>query len=199
VLSDVHPEPNQTPKLSWRPTPSSLILWAASASTLTVIIKLQSHRYQLASIFEVPSVSPFRRCLGVSRCVISNALNALPVAGGIVAVCVFSLSSSAQLPNVSNLTTSNSAATPLPPTAVTGRVINGRYRTSGPPALVHLNNRSILTDHEGKFDFEQVTETNGGLFVTKPGFAMTNDPGATIISDLPDEPAYRSGRGKALS
>jgi len=82
---------------------------------------------------------------------------------------------------VSNLTTSNSAATPLPPTAVTGRVINAVTGLPVPRALVHLNNRSILTDHEGKFDFEQVTETNGGLFVTKPGFAMTNDPGATII------------------
>ena len=75
---------------------------------------------------------------------------------------------------------STSSSTPDPVT-VSGQVINSASGTPIPRALVRMNvapnNRAMLTDHEGKFRFEQLTglqfsqttSTFVNLQVTKPG------------------------------
>jgi hypothetical protein len=35
----------------------------------------------------------------------------------------------------------------------------------------------MLTDHDGKFAFDQVTESSGNIQVTKPGYSFSTDPG----------------------
>jgi len=59
------------------------------------------------------------------------------------------------------------------PSTVLGQVINA---TTGAPvsrALVRLNNRAVLTDHDGKFRFDQNTASSANILVTKPGFSAT--------------------------
>lgn len=79
-----------------------------------------------------------------------------------------------------------SGQTPTGPTSVTGQVINA---VTGQPvlrALVRLGERSMLTNYEGRFQFDQMTQ-NGVLFVTKPGFAMNPDssgPANVILNKL---------------
>lgn len=79
-----------------------------------------------------------------------------------------------------------SSQAPAGPTTVSGQVINA---VSGQPvsrALVRLADRSMLTNYEGRFQFEQVTQ-DGVLLVTKPGFAMNPDsfsPANVILSKL---------------
>jgi hypothetical protein len=56
------------------------------------------------------------------------------------------------------------------PDLIVGRVLNA---VTGQPvrrALVRLNNRAILTDSEGKFRFEQNTESSANILLSKPGF-----------------------------
>src|SRR6478735_9306169 len=59
---------------------------------------------------------------------------------------------------------------------VSGIVISA---TNGQPvsrALVRLNERAILTDHEGKFEFDQFAATNTAtLQVTKPGYYSSSE------------------------
>src|SRR5215469_13623570 len=60
---------------------------------------------------------------------------------------------------------------------VTGQVLSA---TTGMPvfrALVRLNDRAVLTDHEGKFEFREysASQTNN-LQVSKPGFYASADP-----------------------
>lgn len=64
-------------------------------------------------------------------------------------------------------TTSSAAA---PPTTVVGRVVNGITGAPVPRALVHLNDRAVLTDHEGNFRFDQNTASGANFMVNKPGF-----------------------------
>jgi len=77
-------------------------------------------------------------------------------------------------------------STPGSPTATTipatvqGQVINAATGGPVPRALVRLNNRAVLTDHEGKFRFDQNTDSNANVIVTKPGFSASTeiqDPG----------------------
>jgi hypothetical protein len=56
------------------------------------------------------------------------------------------------------------------PSTVAGQVINASTNAPVARALVRMNGRAMLTDHEGKFRFEQNTETAANLLVTKPGF-----------------------------
>lgn len=63
-----------------------------------------------------------------------------------------------------------------PPGVLSGQVLNGVNGQPVPRALIRFNERAILADHEGKFEFDRVTETSGNLQVTKPGFAMSSDP-----------------------
>jgi hypothetical protein len=66
------------------------------------------------------------------------------------------------------------------PSSVAGRVVNATTGQPIPRALVRLNSRAVLTDSEGKFRFEQNTESSANLLVAKPGFyasAEYNEPG----------------------
>ncbi len=45
-----------------------------------------------------------------------------------------------------------------------------------PRALVRFNDRAMLTNHDGNFEFDQVTDTAGNLQVIKPGFYSNIDP-----------------------
>jgi hypothetical protein len=74
-----------------------------------------------------------------------------------------------------NSATGDSAATGSVPSTVSGQVINAS--TGGPVsrALVRLNGRAVLTDHEGKFRFEQNTESSANVLVSKPGYYASTE------------------------
>jgi hypothetical protein len=63
-----------------------------------------------------------------------------------------------------------STSTTAAPSTVLGQVINASTNSPVPRALVRLNNRAVLTDHEGKFRFDQNTDSSANILVTKPGF-----------------------------
>jgi hypothetical protein len=63
------------------------------------------------------------------------------------------------------------------PDSVIGRVINAVTDQPVRRALVRLNNRAMLTDSEGKFRFEQNTETNANILASKPGFYASPEYG----------------------
>ncbi len=71
------------------------------------------------------------------------------------------------------LATTSATATPI---KLLGRVINAATGLPVPRALVRFNDRAMLTDHEGKFQFDQVTDANVALQITKPGYSMSSDP-----------------------
>jgi hypothetical protein len=76
----------------------------------------------------------------------------------------------AQTGSSSSVGTPLTAASDAAPSSVSGQVINA---TTGQPvarALVRFNDRAVLTNHEGKFDFDQNTQTSGNILVSKPGF-----------------------------
>ena len=62
------------------------------------------------------------------------------------------------------------------PISVSGQVINAVTGAGISRVLIKLNGRAVLTDHEGKFQFEQFTGTSGNLDATKPGFYLSTDP-----------------------
>jgi Carboxypeptidase regulatory-like domain len=66
-------------------------------------------------------------------------------------------------------------ATTVAPSTVQGQVINAATGAPVPRALVRLNNRAVLTNHEGKFRFDQNTDSNANVMVTKPGFWATTE------------------------
>jgi hypothetical protein len=59
---------------------------------------------------------------------------------------------------------------------VSGVVINARTGASVPRALVKLNDRAMLTDHEGRFRFEGYVGGSATVSVSKPGFSAGIDP-----------------------
>jgi hypothetical protein len=63
------------------------------------------------------------------------------------------------------------------PTSVSGQVVNAVTGAGISRVLVKLNGRTVLTDHEGKFEFDQFTGTGSSLEATKPGFYLSSDPG----------------------
>jgi len=67
-----------------------------------------------------------------------------------------------------------SAATDIP-SSVLGQVINASTGAPVPRALVRLNNRAVLTDHDGKFRFDQNTANAANIMVTKPGYSATTE------------------------
>ena len=77
----------------------------------------------------------------------------------------------------SSLATNSATGMPTTPAAipntVLGQVINAATGAPIPRALVRLNTRAVLTDHDGKFRFDQNTENNANILVTKPGFSAT--------------------------
>jgi hypothetical protein len=70
--------------------------------------------------------------------------------------------------------TGTSANTTIP-NSVFGQVINASTGAPVVRALVRLNNRAVLTDHDGKFRFDQNTANAANIMVTKPGFSATTE------------------------
>jgi hypothetical protein len=70
---------------------------------------------------------------------------------------------------------SSTASNTTAPSTVAGQVINSTTGAPVPRALVRLNSRAVLTDHEGKFRFEQNTDTSANLLVSKPGFSASTE------------------------
>jgi hypothetical protein len=66
---------------------------------------------------------------------------------------------------------------------VLGRVINAKTGAPVPRALVRMNSRAVLTDHDGNFRFDQNTDTNANIMVIKPGFyaSTEQDPGNVFL------------------
>jgi hypothetical protein len=70
------------------------------------------------------------------------------------------------------------------PSTVLGQVINAATGAPVARALVRLNSRAMLTDHEGKFRFDQNTDSSGSVLAMKPGFTATTemqDPGNVFL------------------
>ena len=61
------------------------------------------------------------------------------------------------------------------PSTIQGQVINASTGAPVPRALVRLNNRAVLTDHDGKFRFDQNTESSANILVTKPGYSASTE------------------------
>lgn len=70
---------------------------------------------------------------------------------------------------------------------VSGQVVNAVTGVPISRVLIRLDGRSVLTDHEGKFEFGQFTGTGSSLEATKPGFYLSTDP--TEGSSLSLQPA----------
>jgi Carboxypeptidase regulatory-like domain len=68
---------------------------------------------------------------------------------------------------------SPSSAASAAPSTVSGQVINAVTGLPVARALVRLNDRAVLTDHDGKFEFNQNTEANGNVMIVKPGFSSS--------------------------
>jgi hypothetical protein len=86
------------------------------------------------------------------------------------------------------------ATAEAPGTVVTrtiqGRVINAAGGAAIPRVMVMLNNRVVLTDAQGRFEFPDFTETRASVRLTKPGFSQSPDGsdmfggGAQTLTDL---------------
>jgi hypothetical protein len=83
-----------------------------------------------------------------------------------------------QLSTQSNSQTTSFAGstTTASPITLYGRVINTATGLPVPRALVRFNQRAMLADNEGRFRFDQVTDTTINLQAIKPGYSMTTDP-----------------------
>jgi hypothetical protein len=68
-----------------------------------------------------------------------------------------------------------SSANSSTPSTVSGQVINGVTGLPVTRALVRLNDRAMLTDHDGKFEFDENVEASGNVMVIKPGFSSGGD------------------------
>jgi hypothetical protein len=84
----------------------------------------------------------------------------------------------------SSLSASSVSAASTIPSTVSGQVINAVTGLPVARALVRLNDRAILTDHEGKFEFGQNTQANGNVLIVKPGFSSSadNDPANIFLA-----------------
>jgi hypothetical protein len=71
------------------------------------------------------------------------------------------------------------------PSSVVGQVINASTGSPVSRALVRLNDRAVLTDHEGKFRFDQNTESSANVLVSKPGYYAStefSEPGNMFLA-----------------
>jgi len=81
-----------------------------------------------------------------------------------------------------------SSAPPTSPTSSTpinlaGIVLNAASGVPISRALVQINGRAMLTDHEGKFEFDQFgPATTAILEVRKPGFYLSTEMGASSLT-----------------
>lgn len=93
----------------------------------------------------------------------------------------------AQTGNQSGLAAS-SADTAVAATTVSGQVLNASTEMPVARALVRLGGRAMLTDHEGKFEFDQYSGTGGMLQVIKPGYYFSLDsPGVGGMNVQPSQ------------
>jgi hypothetical protein len=65
------------------------------------------------------------------------------------------------------------------PNLVSGQVVNASTGMPIARALVRFNQRAVLTDHDGNFQFPQNTDTSGNVLVAKPGYYATLDSSDT--------------------
>lgn len=125
---------------------------------LTLLV-FSPYRFQTVSLREESLLPPlhvlvrYLRCLGVfillSMCALRVIAQMSGVAGGFT-------------------TPSSSTSSSI---TVTGTVLNASNSLPVSRALVRLSDRAVLTDHEGKFEFDQfVSAGSAVLQVTKPGF-----------------------------
>jgi hypothetical protein len=112
---------------------------------------------------------PYRRRLVLYALLVLAGLGGLPVAAQIGSGSGVGSS----LPP-SSVSPSSLAASAISST-VSGQVINAVTGQPVARALVRLNERSILTDHDGKFEFEQNTSATGNVMIVKPGFSSGID------------------------
>jgi hypothetical protein len=105
-------------------------------------------------------------------------LYAVPVLAGLCGLRVSAQMSSGSVAG-SSLSASSASSSSLAPAAipssVSGQVINAITGQPVARALVRLNERSVLTDHEGKFEFDQNTTATGNVMIVKPGFSSGVD------------------------
>lgn len=73
----------------------------------------------------------------------------------------------------------SAAADSTGPTTVSGRVVNANNGLPVARALVRLNDRAMLTTYDGKFEFDEVTDTGTNLEANKPGFYPSIEPGGS--------------------
>jgi hypothetical protein len=114
------------------------------------------------------------------------ALYAVPVLAGLCGLPVVAQIGSgsgagSSLPSSS--VSSDSLAASAIPSSVSGQVINAATGQPVARALVRLNERSVLTDHDGKFEFDQNTTATGNVMVVKPGFSsgIDSEPANTFL------------------
>jgi hypothetical protein len=103
-------------------------------------------------------------------------LYAIPVLAGICGLPVGAqIGGSAAGPSLS--------ASSAIPGSVSGQVINAVTGQPVARAVVRLNERSVLTDHDGKFEFDQNTMATGNVMVVKPGFSsgIDSEPANTFL------------------
>lgn len=96
----------------------------------------------------------------------------------LIAICITPLTG--QIGGLPGTAPTNAA----PPGSVSGQVINASTGMPVARALVRFNDRVVLTTHDGRFEFDQNTETSGTLLVIKPGFYSTLDPADTASIHL---------------
>jgi hypothetical protein len=106
-------------------------------------------------------IPSFRHC-----CLISIVV---PVVG----LCL--LPATAQVGSSSGTGLPSSSIGSAAPGNVSGQVINAVTGQPVARALVRLNDRAVLADHDGKFEFDQSTEASGNVMVIKPGFSSSAD------------------------
>lgn len=71
----------------------------------------------------------------------------------------------------------SSSADASSPSTIAGVVINASTGLPVSRALVRFGDRAMLTGHDGKFEFAEVTSTTGNLQAIKPGFYSSIDAG----------------------
>ena len=74
-----------------------------------------------------------------------------------------------------SLKAQDQTSSPSVAVTVSGQVVNAVTGAGIPRVLVKLDGRGVLTDHEGKFEFDQFTGAAGNLEATKPGFYLSTD------------------------
>jgi hypothetical protein len=78
-------------------------------------------------------------------------------------------------PIAANSATGTSSTATAIPSTVLGQVINAATGAPVPRALVRLNDRAVLTDHDGNFRFDQNTLGSANILVSKPGFSASTE------------------------